>query len=301
MRFGGHQTFSIREGWLFKGMRLLEGEPELFGSEYLQDYLGVGKNMAKAIRHWLEATDLAQPVPGSGSGRRVAYELTDLGRLVWHNDRYMLQPTTWWLLHIQLAYSRRHALTWHWFFNRFTASRFERATVVESLRRFIQITGTRMPSIRTLERDVACMLRSYAEPVPRETGDPEDLLECPFIELGLMTSSRHSGFYRVNRGAKGVPFPVFAYAIARAFGISEDQPAVDVSLTELTHNEGSPGRLFCLSAESLFDMVAGYEASGDGRISILSQAGERIIRIQSQPVSDWLEESLSALSPAGVA
>jgi hypothetical protein len=70
MRFGGHQTFSIREGWLFKGMRLLEGEPELFGSEYLQDYLGVGKNMAKAIRTGWQRPTWPSPCPARGPDER---------------------------------------------------------------------------------------------------------------------------------------------------------------------------------------------------------------------------------------
>ena len=63
MRYGGHQTFYIREGWLHKGLKLLiedqEREEKLLIHEFSADYLGVGKNMAMAIRHWLVATELA--------------------------------------------------------------------------------------------------------------------------------------------------------------------------------------------------------------------------------------------------
>lgn len=291
MRFGGHQTFSIREGWLYKGLRVLREEPEIFGTDLLQDHLGVGKNMAKAIQHWLAATGLADVE--AGPGRRRDLSPSTFGDLVWQSDRYMLHPATWWLVHVHLSFNRTHALTWNWFFNRFTSARFERATVVESLRRFLQITGSRMPSIRTLERDVACMLRSYAEVLPREITDPEDVLECPLVDLGLMTLSRHSGFFRVNREVKAVPFPVFGYVVSRSYALSEEQRSLDISLSELTHGEGSPGRLFALSEEAVFDLVSGYEA--DGRLSISSQAGERVIRIQNQPQDDWLEESLDAL------
>ena len=60
MKFSGHETFAIREGWLHKGLKLLIKEPELLYDEYVADWLGVGKNMARSIRHWLEVTGLAE-------------------------------------------------------------------------------------------------------------------------------------------------------------------------------------------------------------------------------------------------
>ena len=56
MRFGGHETFTIREGWLHKGVKLLMENPEQLIDENACDFLGVGRNMAKSIRHWLVAT-----------------------------------------------------------------------------------------------------------------------------------------------------------------------------------------------------------------------------------------------------
>ena len=292
MRFGGHQTFSIREGWLFKGLRVLKEHPEIFGTDALQDYLGVGKNMAKAIHHWLVATRLAEHV--GSRRRRTQLTLTEFGKSVWHFDRYFLHPATWWLIHIQLTHNEQDALSWNWFFNRFTATRFERAVVVEGLRRYLQTEGGRIPSLRTLERDVACLLRSYAEVIPREQSDPENILECPLRELGLLTLSRQSGFFQMDHGPKAIPFPVFAYATHRAFALSEEGDQVDLSLTELTHREGSPGRLFSLSSESLFEMLLGYQETEPDRLTMSSQAGERIVRLRTQPANDWLEEALSS-------
>ena len=57
MKFSGHETFAIREGWLHKGLKLLIEEPELLYDEYVADWLGVGKNMSRSIRHWLVVTD----------------------------------------------------------------------------------------------------------------------------------------------------------------------------------------------------------------------------------------------------
>jgi hypothetical protein len=69
MRFGGHETFAIREGWLHRGLRLLVEEPGQLLDEYAADWLGVGRNMAKSIRYWLAATGLADTtVMATGRG-----------------------------------------------------------------------------------------------------------------------------------------------------------------------------------------------------------------------------------------
>lgn len=298
MRFGGHQTFSIREGWLYKGLRILEEEPEAFGTDGLQDYMGVGRNMAKSIQHWLVATSLAQPA--SKKGRKGELKLTRFGELVWRYDRYFLEPGTWWLIHTHLIHNRRNALSWNWFFNRFTGTRFERGVVVEGLRRYLQMEGGRMPSIRTLERDVACLLRSYAEVVPRERSDPENLLECPMIRLGLLTHSRHSGFYRINTGPKEIPFAVFGLVVTRAFSLFDESHTLDLSLTDLAQRWNGPGRIFALSAEALFEMLVQYQELGEERIEISSQAGERIVRINAQDSEAWMEEYLQTIEPEPV-
>ena len=79
MRFGGHETFAIREGWLHKGLRLLRDHPERLVAEEAADWLGVGRNMAKAIRHWLVATGLAAPalVPHPGYLSGVGFLIND--------------------------------------------------------------------------------------------------------------------------------------------------------------------------------------------------------------------------------
>jgi hypothetical protein len=58
MRFGGHETFAVREGWLHKGMTLLDAQPERQHDPFVADHLGVGRNMAKSIWHWLKVTRL---------------------------------------------------------------------------------------------------------------------------------------------------------------------------------------------------------------------------------------------------
>src|SRR6056297_2907401 len=108
MRYGGHQTFSIRDGWLYKGLNFLVKEDERWKlvDDLAADYLGVGRNMAKSINHWLLATGLAKKVMEKGkSGRYVQtkyLEPTDFAKIIWRFDRYFLDTRTWWLIHINL-------------------------------------------------------------------------------------------------------------------------------------------------------------------------------------------------------
>ena len=46
MRFGGHETFAVREGWLHKGLKLVAEEPDKLADEHVADWLGVGRSEA---------------------------------------------------------------------------------------------------------------------------------------------------------------------------------------------------------------------------------------------------------------
>ena len=297
MRFGGHQTFAIRDGWLFKGLRLVLSDPDRLGDPDLADWLGVGRNMAKAIHHWLIATGLAERDSRRGNRTKVL-RATEFGRLVWRRDRYFLLPGTWWAIHVGLINNPEHAYSWYWFFNRFSAGRFERPVCIEALRRHLASTGSRMPASRTMERDIGCLLRSYAISVPRRTGDPEDAMDCPLSELDLLLHSRQSGYYHVNRDLKAIPYELFGYAFARGqdFGHASAAAALDRSLTELTHGLDSPGRIFSLTAEAVYQLITGYEARGLVRLD--GNAGERILRIRHAPGLEWMEEYYDSIDLA---
>ncbi len=281
MRFGGHQTFAIRDGWLYKGLRLAVEDRARYQDPDLAEWLGVGRNMAKAIVHWMLATGLAERDPAGGKRTRILRP-TEFGELVWRRDRYFLLPGTWWAVHVRLVNNPAHAYSWNWFFNRYSPGRFEKPTCVEALRRHLTALGGRVPVQATLERDVSCLLRSYAVTVPARVADPEDSLDCPLSELGFLVHSRQTGFHRLNRGLKPVPHAIFAYAVAsaRESGFeAAGRPAksLDYSLTQLAHEPNAPGRVFALTSEALFDLVSRYES--EGLVDLSGSAGERVVRM----------------------
>ncbi len=291
MRFGGHETFPIREGWLHRGLQLLTAEPDRLVEEHAADWLGVGRNMAKAIRYWLVATGLGDRTLLASTKQKglLPPEATELGHLVWKRDPYLLEPGTWWALHINLANNPEFAYSWNWFFNRFASPRFERSVCVESLIRKLQLSRQRVPSHKTLQRDVGCLLASYAQPIPAERVDPEDASECPFRELGLLQHFRTSGTYRCNQGQKDIPAELFGFAIARALPrTATTADRTDVTLREAALEGNGPGKVFLLGEEGIFDLVTRFDNEPNSLVRVAGLAGERLVQLRSYSYLEWL-------------
>ena len=86
MKFRAHDTFFIRKGWLSKGMKYVHNRADVFVSrdENPTDVLGIGTNMVKALRYWLQAVGVTQE---PATGRRVQ-TFTELGNQIYEHDRY---------------------------------------------------------------------------------------------------------------------------------------------------------------------------------------------------------------------
>ena len=78
----GHETFILREGWLTKGLQAVVDNPMVFTDNYGADALGVGTNMAKAIRYWMKTAGILPERSGKESS------LTELGQLLYEYDPY---------------------------------------------------------------------------------------------------------------------------------------------------------------------------------------------------------------------
>lgn len=294
MRFGGHQTFFLREGWLAKGLALLREEPEAFDDPYVADRLGVGRNMAKSIEHWLLATGLAEKTERRGRGRRgdqPRLTVTALGEVVAEYDQWFLDPGTWWFLHVNLVRTPGHAGTWHWFFNHYASSRFERATMVAQLEQHESKSSRRTTARKTLERDVSCLLGSYAVEVPYRRKDPEEEIDCPFQELRIIRHFRASGYYELNRRRKSVPRNVLLYALQAPALMANNQSTgpVDVALHDLQRMEGGPAQVLALSSDALFEHLVELEANNtDGALAMSGLAGDRQLRFDRTPSPELL-------------
>ena len=291
--FGRHETFTIRYGWLKRGFDEAMVDPMVFYASDVHHRLGVGKNMAKSIRHWLVVTGLADR-PG---GIRGPLQITQLGELIWNEDPYFLASGSWWAIHIQLINQPR-AGAWCWYFNQFGQPRFERAVCIERLNQYLQLHRRRAPSRNTLERDIACLLRCYASTVPPKREDPEDGNDCGLRELGLLYHFPGSGVYQRVTEPKAVPPELIGYNIAlNRLEAQGSEGTVDLPIESLAREPGGPGPAFQVSAENLYELLQRAERTRRD-FKIAGLGAERVLRIPRRAPLEWLERYYAGLKEA---
>ena len=78
MGFGQHQTFYLRQQWLTKGLTEVNKNSRFFFEPEHFEILGVGKNMAKSIRHWLNVTQLIE----EKRSNKTEFVMTDLAKVI---------------------------------------------------------------------------------------------------------------------------------------------------------------------------------------------------------------------------
>lgn len=281
MRFGGHETFPVRDGWLAKGLRLLAADPAGLDAKDVADRLGVGRNMAKSIRHWLVVTGLAHR-----PSRKQYMELTGLGHAVRQHDPFMLDALTWWCLHSNLVIRQDAAITWSYLFNAFPHDRFDRMTFLDHLARYATAHESRPPSRDTLNRDALCLLATYGRQVPPTNEDPEEGRDSPFRELGLLTHFVESDTYQINRARKPIPSTALAYAMALGHGTREGFEAEE-ALSSMLARPGGAGHVFALDGESLTELVDQAEDDLAGEFTTRLLGSERWVHLSDRQPHEW--------------
>lgn len=151
-KFRAHETFFIRKGWLSKGMRYVSQKPDVFTDkdDNPMDVLGIGANMVKSLRYWLQAVGLTKE-PKTGKKNQ---SLTDFGKLVHENDPYTEELGTLYLLHYKLVTDEEMAPSWYYFFNRFVMKEFNKDDFVAQIQNELKMDGTTV-AIRSLTDDFA--------------------------------------------------------------------------------------------------------------------------------------------------
>jgi hypothetical protein len=203
---------------------------------------------------------------------------TDLGALLLADDGldpYLEDPATLWALHWQIASSRGRAATWFWTFSHFHEPEFTREALTSALHQWTQTLPGKRVAESSLKRDVEVFLRTYV-PARQSRGHvAEDSLDCPLVELGLITQPGGGHAYRFRRGAQhGLPDGVLLYAVVR-FWEAFAPTAETLALHDLARQPGSPGRLFKIDESSLVERLEGVERQTEGGLSYAETAGLR--------------------------
>lgn len=237
------------------------------------DVLGIGANMVKSLRYWLQAVGLTKE-PKTGKKNQ---SLTDFGKLVHENDPYTEELGTLYLLHYKLVTDEEMAPSWYYFFNRFVMKEFNKDDFVAQIQNELKMDGTTV-AIRSLTDDFACIVNTY---VPRYKSDPnkvspENNINCPFGELGLIDIlSKERGNYTYK---KSIPMArSFNPWVIMAVIAEQSNGREEIALNELLSAEKNIGKVFNLDSICMLSLLHKVEKLGE--IKIIRTAGLDVVRV----------------------
>lgn len=291
LQLAGHETFPLRYGWLKKAYDAvkitsqLSDEPHVnvFADEAAIARFGVGRNMVLSMRHWAISTGILklEDVSSSKMPKIVTGELGDFLFGAEH-DGHLEHPASLWMIHWNLASTPGRAGAWHWAFNEFNEPTFDRELMAQRLSRRCQELHEsgrmdRVASEVSLKRDVECLIRTYHAAVATGRRAPEDSIESPLAELGLIQRAALGDYFRFRRGAKpSLPDEVFLFALVD-FWRSHFPGRKSFSVDFLTFERGSPGLVFLLDEESVAERLSRLEELTDAALTWDESSGMRQI------------------------
>lgn len=284
--FARHETFHPRFGWLRKAVSQA-GDGTVFADAEATVKLGVGKNMVNAIRYWGLAYKVLEQRPNPARPRLPlimpsTFGETLLGDAGW--DPYLEDPASLWLLHWKLLASRCTAPTWWVAFNDFTALQFNESQLTARIVQLAAAAGWPAVVEASVKKDVDCLIRTYTF---RRQGRQslDDVLDCPFRELGLMESATgdEGRAWRFVVGDKPtLPDELIAYA-SLDFAATASDGAKSISVARLAHDPGSPGAVFRLTETGLFNSLSRFSATREDDLAVAEPAGLRQLLFTAEP------------------
>jgi hypothetical protein len=298
--FSRHETFAPRFGWLHKAYRAL-CDPSMGNEVFLLDeapvHLGVGKNMVNAIRFWSYAFKVTVEYPKGGTSRAFVAEPTWEARWLLDEDGadpYLEDTGSLWLLHWWLLSPPCYAPTWWVAFHRLSSSRFTEDSLTETVIRHVRSAEWELPVRSSIAKDADCLTKMYARR-KAPTGSPgsfEDLLDCPFRELGLLEfdgsgrgGDRDGRIWQFTNTARtSLPARVVAYA---CLDYADRNPALraggSITVARLANEPGGPGRAFRLRepevVAALEEVIPHHKA-----LTLTEGVGQRSLGFNSSPL-----------------
>ena len=238
----------------------MSDNPKVFSEYAGADALGVGTNMAKAIRYWLRAGGVTAESKGE-------VRLSAMGRLIKEYDAYFEDIFTMWLIHAGIACNAELATSWYVFFNKIGNEEYTKDELCDVLMRELKAYSMQqeLPESSVLA-DVTAIINMYSRDKNVDY-DPEEKKVSPFSELTLL--KRNGITYKKYMPAQEIlPDMAVLFLIRRYF---ENEKTDSVSIDTLLKGDMLPGKIYNLNRVALnfyLDKLA-----SDGYIAVNRTAG----------------------------
>ncbi|AKD56962.1 hypothetical protein SD10_20700 [Spirosoma radiotolerans] len=222
--------------------------------------LGVGKNMVKSIRFWVQSFGIAEQQPD-----KPGLYITPFGHAIFQaqkgQDPFLEDIRTLWLLHWKISTLIDDPLfAWYFLLNQWQKPEFSQTEVIEAF----SIESDRMErplSDFTKEQHFSIFLHTYV-PVRARKGNEilEESLDCPLTELQLVIPAgertmaepgkrEHLYVFRQD-GKPDITGPLLAYCLFD-FWRNHQREEESLSFRDIYARPGSVGQIFKLSEPDL--------------------------------------------------
>ncbi len=289
-RFSGHETFTCRFSWIPKALVALQSNPSLFGNEdEAMVELGVGKNMVRSIKFWVENFGIAtstnshhedsdNTIDAPSSPHGNYHVVSDFGNDILGYDGYdpyLEDIKTLWLLHWNLCTQQKQPIFfWYYLLNFWHRPDFTQTEVVNAFSHEIERMGRKQFSQSTYINGFRIFINTYLPLLHSQHSLEEDSLDRPFVDLSLISVS---GEKRLNSGLLKSE-SIYSFNLEEKKEITPDLLVYciedyrqkyfpnenTVSFKSLCFGINSPGQVFKLPEKALFERLESIEADSNG-------------------------------------
>lgn len=264
LRLKRHESFSIREGWLAKGIRNVKENSKTFFSTDATDILGIGTNMVKSLKYWMSATCLIKEENRENM-------LSEFGNLIDKYDPYLEDIFSWWIIHINMILNLEDAYIYNLFFNKCGKKTFSKRDIYEQLA--INLKNEKLEyNENILQDEVNMIIKTYA--IDEKIDNPENNFISPLSELNLIKKIDRDIYERNKPDYRNLNYLIVFYLIERL----NDKNYI--SIDELLKINNSPAKLLNLDKNLINEYLD--EMKRNGLIIINRTAGLNMVYFQKR-------------------
>lgn len=237
VKLKGHESFSIREGWITKGLIEVKNNGKLFSKKDVTDILGIGTNMVKSLKYWLITANLIE------EEKKCFYRLTELGELIYKFDPYIEDIFTIYMIHIQICTNTNKALIWSIFYNYCNMKEFSKRDLIEQIEYYLNINNYEYNE-KMLIDEINILLKTYTN--EEKEDNPENNFICPLTELNLIKKVKKDLYYRNSADMDKLNMYIVYYLICKQAG-----KEISINIDEILKGKNSAGKLLNISKSEL--------------------------------------------------
>lgn len=214
LKFKRSESFYIREGWIEKAINAINenAEKNIFYKNNGIEVLGIGANMVKGLKHWLQSSKIID----------AKSQLSEFGKLLLKYDRYLETDFSWFLIHYFISCDLENNPVFNAMFNSFRLRSFNKeeavAVAFDYLLSFqpVELRADIDKRKKYIEDDFTVFTRSYYSDA-QENDCPEDNYICPMVGLKLLTK-KNNRFFMTRPQYSKLSYLIVYYTLQETFG-----------------------------------------------------------------------------------